>query len=67
MNRLMTPDEVASKLRVSKTFVMSALNSGEIPAVRFGRDWKIDEDQLHDWFKELAVTQAKSRRRENND
>lgn len=66
MNRLMTPDEVASKLRVSKTFVMSALNSGEIPAVRFGRDWKIDEDQLHEWFTKLAETQARERRRVSN-
>lgn len=66
MNRLMTPDEVASKLRVSKTFVMSALNSGEIPAARFGRDWKIDEDQLHEWFKTLADSQARERRRTTN-
>ena len=39
------------------------LSEGEIPAVRIGKTWKVDEEQLHEWFKKRASAEAERRKR----
>lgn len=43
---LLTPLEVMDILGVGKNTVYRLLNSGELPAIRIGRSWRISEDSL---------------------
>ena len=45
-NRLLTPQEVAEKLQVSRLTVMSYLRSGALTGVKVGRLWRVDEQEL---------------------
>lgn len=42
-NDVLTPEEVAAKLRLHIQTVYELLRSGEIPAYKTGRHWKIDK------------------------
>lgn len=44
--RLLTPEEVAEKLRVSRLTVMSYLRSGVLKGTKVGRLWRISEEDL---------------------
>ena len=63
MNRLLTASDTAEILRMSKEVVLRMLSEGEIPAVRIGKTWKVDEEQLHEWFKRRASSEAERRKR----
>ena len=63
MNRLLTASDTAEILRTRKDVVLRMLSEGEIPAVRIGKTWKVDEEQLHEWFKKRASAEAKRRKR----
>lgn len=67
MNRLLTASDTAEILRMSKEVVLRMLSEGEIPAVRIGKTWKVDEEQLHEWFTKKASKEARTRRELNND
>lgn len=62
MNRLLSATEAASILGIRKDTVLKMLDAGEIPAVRLGNRWKIDEDQMHEWFTSKSLREAKARR-----
>lgn len=49
--RFLTPDEVASLLRVSSEAVRRLLRRGEIPAIRVGRAWRIDAEAFQRWLR----------------
>jgi len=49
--RFMTPDEVASLLRVSPDAVRRLLRRGDLPAIRVGRAWRVDEAELQRWVR----------------
>ena len=63
MNRLLTASDTAEILRMRKDVVLRMLSEGEIPGVRIGKTWKVDEEQLHEWFKKRASAEAKRRKR----
>lgn len=65
MNRLLTASDTAEILRMRKDVVLRMLSEGEIPAVRIGKTWKVDEEQLHEWFKARAAKEADARRKNN--
>jgi excisionase family DNA binding protein len=44
--RFLTPQEVADLLRVSSMTVYRLIKSGELPAVRVGKAFRIREDEL---------------------
>ena len=44
--RLLTTQEVAEFLRVSRATIRRWCKAGQLPAVRIGRHWRIDMDQL---------------------
>lgn len=49
---LLTPKDVMDILGVGKNTVYRLLNSGELPAIRFGRSWKIPIDSLNNLMRQ---------------
>jgi len=49
--RFNTVAEVASLMRVSKMTVYRLIHSGELPAVRVGRSFRVPESAVHDYLK----------------
>lgn len=45
-SRLLTPEEVAQRLRISRITVMNHLRSGALKGVKVGRLWRVSEDAL---------------------
>jgi excisionase family DNA binding protein len=48
----MTVAEVATVMRVSKMTVYRLVHSGELPAVRVGRSFRVPEKAVHDYLRE---------------
>ncbi|MCF3138055.1 MULTISPECIES: helix-turn-helix domain-containing protein [Micrococcaceae] len=53
--RFMTVAEVADVLRVSKMTVYRLVHSGEMPAVRFGRSFRVPEEAVSQYLKGAVV------------
>jgi excisionase family DNA binding protein len=53
--RFMTVAEVAEVLRVSKMTVYRLVHSGEMPAVRFGRSFRVPEEAVAQYLKSAKV------------
>ena len=49
--RFLTVAEVASIMRVSKMTVYRLVHSGELPAVRVGRSFRVPERAVHDFLR----------------
>jgi excisionase family DNA binding protein len=49
--RFLTVAEVASAMRVSKMTVYRLVHSGELPAVRVGRSFRVPEDAVNDYLR----------------
>lgn len=47
----LTIAEVASKMRVSKMTVYRLVHSGELPAVRVGRSFRVTEDDVNEYLR----------------
>ena len=50
-SKFLTVAEVASMMRVSKMTVYRLVHSGELPAVRVGRSFRVREDDANDYLK----------------
>lgn len=46
MEKLYTPEEVADMLRVTRRTVYEWIRSGQLKAVKVGRQWRITEDDI---------------------
>jgi len=44
--RLLTPEEVADLLRVSRRTVYNWFRSGQLPAMRIGKVWRIRREDI---------------------
>lgn len=49
--KFLTVAEVATVMRVSKMTVYRLLHSGELPAVRVGRSFRVPERAVHDYLR----------------
>ena len=49
--RFLTVAEVATAMRVSKMTVYRLVHSGELPAVRVGRSFRVPEDAVNDYLR----------------
>ena len=49
---LLTPKEVAEKLKVSEQTVLRWLRNGKLKGVKAGRLWRIREEDLQEFIKE---------------
>ena len=47
----LTPSEAADRLRVSKMTVYRIVHSGELPAVRVGRSFRVTEQDVNEYIK----------------
>src|SRR5674476_1415046 len=57
--RFATVAEVASLMRVSKMTVYRLVHSGELPAVRVGRSFRVPESAVHDYLKTSFIDTAR--------
>ncbi|GAB3558037.1 helix-turn-helix domain-containing protein [Spelaeicoccus albus] len=53
--RFLTVAEVADVMRVSKMTVYRLVHSGDLPAVRFGRSFRVPERAVHDYLESSFV------------
>ncbi|MEZ2388447.1 helix-turn-helix domain-containing protein [bacterium RCC_150] len=56
--RFMTVAEVAEVLRVSKMTVYRLVHAGEMPAVRFGRSFRVPEEAVTQYLQGAVVDVA---------
>ena len=63
MTEIITADEAAKVLRVSKSAVQRMLQEGEIPAYREGRCWKIPYKLLLTTMEHKAIVEAQERKK----
>ncbi len=56
--RFLTVAEVAAIMRVSKMTVYRLVHSGEMPAVRVGRSFRVPEQAVHDYLRHSYVDTA---------
>ena len=52
MKELLTVQDVASLLKTSRQQVRKMIQSGDLPAVKVGREWRIRADALDDFLTE---------------
>lgn len=50
-SQFLTVAEVASQMRVSKMTVYRLVHSGELPAVRVGRSFRVHAKAVHDYLE----------------
>jgi excisionase family DNA binding protein len=50
--RLLTVNEVAELLRVSRMTVYRLIKTGEMPALRVGRNYRLREEDVHSFLME---------------
>jgi excisionase family DNA binding protein len=53
--RFLTVAEVAVIMRVSKMTVYRMVHSGELPAVRVGRSFRVPEQAVHDYLRAAFI------------
>jgi excisionase family DNA binding protein len=47
----LTIDEAAQKLKISKVTIYRMAQKGKLPAVKFGKSWRISSKKLEDLFE----------------
>jgi len=55
MAELMTVEEVARYLRVTKKTIYRLLKRGSIPASKVGRQWRFDKTAIDEWLHQNSV------------
>lgn len=58
MTTLLTAAEVAERLRVSTMTIYRLIRSGELPAVRVGRNYRVRAGDLDTYLEEQVVDPA---------
>lgn len=51
MNALMTIDEVATYMQVSRFTVYRLAKDRTIPATKIGRQWRFQKEEIDQWIK----------------
>jgi excisionase family DNA binding protein len=60
MTKLLTAEEVAERLGMTKEWVWAQARKGTIPHVRFGRNRRFREDAIDEWLRELEDVSSKA-------
>lgn len=53
--KFLTVAEVAAIMRVSKMTVYRLVHSGELPAIRVGRSFRVPEQAVHDYLRDAYI------------
>lgn len=48
---LYDPEEVAKKLKLTRRTIYTYINSGKMPAVKIGHEWRVREDDLNQFIE----------------
>ena len=56
--RFLTVAEVAAVMRVSKMTVYRLVHSGELPAVRVGRSFRVPEQAVQEYLRDSIIETA---------
>ncbi len=51
-----TPQEIADKLNLKPDTIREYIRRKELPAYRFGRDYRIKKDDYEEWLKKRRTT-----------
>jgi excisionase family DNA binding protein len=62
VTRLLTVDEVAERLGVTKDWVWAQARAGQIPHVQLGRYRRFREEALETWLEEIELNTTAARR-----
>ena len=60
MEALLTPDEVARRLRISRRTVLGWLQAGRLQGVKVGNRWRVEEGRVGDLIRPPQVVDAES-------
>ena len=55
MQELLTPQELARYLKLNHTTVIRKANKGEIPAIKIGKQFRFDKNQIDKWLLQQTV------------
>jgi excisionase family DNA binding protein len=55
MNTLLTPQELAKMLQLNSATVTRKAKRGEIPAIKIGKQFRFDRDQIDKWLLQHTV------------
>lgn len=50
-DEILTIGEVCSILRIGRSTLLKLIHSGELPAFKVGRQWRISKNELYDFLK----------------
>ena len=64
MDTLMTLEEVAAYLRLSKDTVYRMAQSGKIPASKVGTQWRFRQSEVNAWLEQNKNVTSKGKERE---
>ena len=53
MEKLMTLEEVADYLRLSKDTVYRMANTGKLPASKVGSQWRFRKEDVDEWLEKI--------------
>jgi excisionase family DNA binding protein len=56
MDEILTLEEFAQIMKVSKVTVYRMIKNGQIPAVKFGKSWRINRNTINDIFNKDGNT-----------
>ncbi len=56
--RFLTVAEVAALMRVSKMTVYRLVHSGELPAIRVGRSFRVPEEAVYTYLRDAYIQTA---------
>ena len=55
MSELLTIQEIAMLLKVSRQHVRKMIRAGLLPAVKIGREWRVEKDYLKNFLEENMI------------
>lgn len=58
--QLLTPEQVAERLQMSKLTIMDYLRKGKLKGIKFGRIWRIKEEALEEFINKQEESNIKS-------
>jgi len=58
---LLTPEEVAQRLQVTVAWVQEMARAGLMPAIKLGRWWRFDSDEIESWLRDRGSGTYKRR------
>ena len=58
METLMTLEELAEYLRLSKDTVYRMAQTGKIPASKVGAQWRFRKDEVDEWLKQDRIARS---------